>query len=73
LVVLRPGGLALCALAASIGSRLALARRFRQPIWSALLHPAGVVALLAIQWSALIRAARGRPSVWRGRAYPRAG
>jgi len=23
-----------------------------------------------IQWAALIRARRGRPSVWRGRAYP---
>ncbi len=55
---------------AGMGTRLLLAARFRQSLAGALLHPVGVVVMLAIQWTALVRAARGRPSVWRGRAYP---
>ncbi len=43
--------------------------RFRQSIGSALLHPFGVIALLAIQWFALARSLAGRPSVWKGRSY----
>ncbi|MBV9785584.1 MAG: glycosyltransferase [Acidisphaera sp.] len=58
------------ALGASLGARLLLALRFRQPVLSALLHPAGVATLLALQWTALARAMRGRPAIWRGRAYP---
>ncbi len=54
----------------SLATRLILAWRFRQPIISALLHPVGVAALLALQWAALLRAASGRPATWRGRAYP---
>ncbi|HUF57306.1 MAG TPA: hypothetical protein VMM55_12180 [Thermohalobaculum sp.] len=53
--------------------RLALALRFGQPAGPALLHPLGIAALLAIQWSALARAWRGQPSTWRGRAYPTGG
>ncbi|HYD69082.1 glycosyltransferase [Azospirillum sp.] len=58
------------AAAAGLCLRLMLAVRFRQPLSSALLHPAGVAVLLAIQWSALLHACRGRPALWRGRAYP---
>jgi hypothetical protein len=43
---------------------------FRQPWGSALLHPIGVLALLAIQWLALGRQLLGRPMQWKGRAYP---
>jgi len=43
--------------------------RFRQPLGSALLHPLGVVALLAIQWNALVRQLAGKPSEWKGRSY----
>jgi hypothetical protein len=43
--------------------------RFRQPAGSALLHPLGVMALLAIQWAALLRQWRGKPSEWKGRQY----
>ncbi len=50
-------------------NRLALALRFRQSAVGALLHPLGIVGLLALQWSALIGQRRGRPAVWRGRAY----
>ncbi len=70
LLVLRPTVPVALAAAASVGLRLILAVRFRQPFASALLHPFGIMALLVVQWSALLRAARGRPATWRGRAYP---
>ena len=69
LLVAAPGTAAVMAAVLAIGFRLILARRFRQPELSALLHPVGVLALLAVQWAALLRAARGRPSTWRGREY----
>ena len=69
LMLVSPGAVAGLALAASIGLRLVLAARFRQPWVAALLHPVGVAALLLLQWWALLRAARGRPATWRGRAY----
>jgi hypothetical protein len=43
---------------------------FRQPVASALLHPAGITVLLFIQWLALFRSWFGRPAEWKGRAYP---
>lgn len=46
------------------------ARRFRQPLDGALLHPLGIVVFLLIQWYALARQLLGRPSGWKGRAYP---
>ena len=70
LLTLSPGPLAAAALACGIGLRLVLAWRFRQPVLSAVLHPLGVAALLLVQWASLLRALRGRPSTWRGRAYP---
>ena len=72
LFLLSPGPATAAATAAGIGLRLVLAARFRQPLLGALLHPVGVAALLVVQWAALLRAARGRPSTWRGRAYPAA-
>ncbi len=73
LVALAPGPLSIAALGLAIGSRLLLAARFGQPVWSALLHPLGVAVLLIVQWWALAGAALGRPAVWRGRAYARDG
>ena len=70
LLVVAPGLLSVSSVAASIGLRLVLAWRLRQPIVSALLHPLGVAALLVVQWAALIRSALGVPATWRGRAYP---
>jgi hypothetical protein len=64
-----PSWAAAVALACGIGFRLILAARFHQPIVSALLHPVGVAALLILQWVALLRAATGRKTTWRGRAY----
>ncbi len=70
LMLTAPSTAVLLALVLSTGLRLILAERFRQPVVSALLHPVGVVALLVVQWAALLRVARGRPATWRGRAYP---
>ncbi len=61
---------AMAALVLGIGLRLLLAARFRQPEVSAVLHPIGILALLVIQWAALLRRLGGKPSLWRGRAYP---
>jgi hypothetical protein len=70
LMVIAPGPVGAAALACGIGLRLMLAWRFRQPVLSAILHPLGVAAFLVVQWASLLRALRGRPSTWRGRAYP---
>jgi len=58
---------ATCALV--LGTRVALALRFGSPLGSALLHPLGVVALLAIQWEARLRSLAGLTDSWKGRAY----
>jgi hypothetical protein len=50
--------------------RAIAAWRFSQPLGGALLHPIGVLALLAIQWNALAGKIAGKPSVWKGRRYP---
>jgi glycosyltransferase involved in cell wall biosynthesis len=50
--------------------RLISVGRFRQPLIGAILHPLGVLLLLAIQWQALIRQKLGKPAAWRGRSYP---
>ena len=57
---------ALAAVGLSFGLRFALAVRFRQSMLGVLLHPVGVVALLAIQWRAVL----GRPVGWKGRERP---
>jgi hypothetical protein len=64
-------GLTLAVVAAAMAylPRLFGARLFRQPLGGALLHPLGVLTLLAIQWHALVRHLAGRPSVWKGRSY----
>jgi cellulose synthase/poly-beta-1,6-N-acetylglucosamine synthase-like glycosyltransferase len=49
--------------------RILAVSRFRQPLRSALLHPVGMVLLLALQWYALVRQMCGRPVGWRGRNY----
>jgi hypothetical protein len=54
---------------ASVLPRLLAARRFKQPVISALLHPLGTTLLLIIQWYALLRQIFGRPVAWRSRTY----
>lgn len=70
LLATQPGVVAGIAATCGIVLRLVLARRFRQPVVSAVLHPLGVAGVLVVQWSSLARALRGRPATWRGRAYP---
>jgi hypothetical protein len=43
--------------------------RFRQAPLGALLHPVGILLLLAIQWYALARRLRGCPATWKDRSY----
>jgi len=64
-------GLTLAAFATAMACvpRLIATHKFRQPLGATLLHPLGVLALLAIQWHALVRHLAGKPSVWKGRAY----
>jgi hypothetical protein len=67
--LLLPGRLAWAACCCAWGLRAMLAWRFRQSWLSVMLHPVGMVALLGLQWVALLRAASGVKATWRGRAY----
>jgi len=69
LLLTAPSFPAALALACGIALRLLLAQRFKQPVISALLHPAGVSALLLVQWWSLARSRLGGKATWRGRAY----
>ena len=56
------------AVVASYLPRLLAVWRFRQPVMSAVLHPLGILMLLAVQWYALVRQVFGRPVGWRARS-----
>ncbi len=58
---------AAAALLLGLGARILLARRFRQTLLGAVLHPFGVALLVAIQWYAVLRRAARRPVAWKGR------
>ncbi len=59
----------LLSLAASFLPRLYSVWKYRQPLFSALLHPLGVGVLLILQWYALLRKLSGQPVRWKERAY----
>lgn len=61
--------LAALSIAAVLATRLALALRFRHPLWSVLLHPLGECVLLALGVSSWWRCRSGRGVVWKGRRY----
>ncbi len=69
--LLSPAGILFAGTASviSLAPRLVSVWLFRQPFGSALLHPLGVLALLGIQWLALLRQFAGKPSEWKGRKY----
>jgi hypothetical protein len=71
LLQMTSGGVAMTVAAVVLAflPRLIAVVRFRQPLGGALLHPIGVLALLAIQWFALARQLAGKPAVWKGRSY----
>lgn len=54
----------------SLLPRLACAARYRQSWLGAVLHPVGVLLMLAIQWYATARKWVGKPVGWKGRAHP---
>ncbi|MBL9166389.1 MAG: glycosyltransferase [Verrucomicrobiales bacterium] len=62
-------GAALTAIALAMVPRLLSVRRYHQSLVGALLHPVGILALLLIQWFALVQYALGRPATWKGRSY----
>ncbi len=43
--------------------------KFRESLLAAILHPLGVLGLLVIQWSSLLRLLARRPVRWKGRSY----
>ena len=54
---------------ASLLPRFISVVRFRQSLLGAILHPLGVSALLAIQWSGFILSLAKCPVQWKGRSY----
>jgi hypothetical protein len=52
-----------------LAARLGQAIRCREPLAAVPLHPFSVLALLVIQWSALVRQRLGIETDWRGRTY----
>ncbi|HTZ59114.1 MAG TPA: glycosyltransferase family 2 protein [Acidobacteriaceae bacterium] len=65
----RASSLILTALAASFFPRFFSVWKYRQSLFSALLHPLGVTVLLVLQWLALLRKLAGQPVTWKERAY----
>ena len=59
----------IAAVAGACLPRLLATCRFRQPLRSALLHPVGILTLLAIQWYALLRKSLGGTVRWKQRSY----
>jgi hypothetical protein len=57
------------ALALAYLPRVIAVQRFHQSRLGALLHPFGIVTLLALQWNALVRKTLGRPATWKQRTY----
>ncbi len=53
----------------SLSARLLQAAAAREPAGAVPLHPLAVLATLAIQWTALVRAWLGWQTAWRGRSY----
>ncbi len=70
LAVKTNGGVFLSAAAACVlATRFALVLRFRQPLWSPLVHPLGEAVLLALGVSSWLRCRTGRGVEWKGRSY----
>jgi len=59
--------LAAAATAMVFVTRLVLAWKFEQSLLGALLHPVGIVIVIAVQWFALVRESLGHPLAWKGR------
>lgn len=64
-----PLAITLAASVLTLLPRFIAMRKFQQPLIGVLLHPLGVLVLLAIQWYAFFRRASGRPARWKTRSY----
>jgi hypothetical protein len=64
--------IALLAVGSIFVSRLAFARRFRQPLWIAAAHPIAVLLMTCVQWHSLFISLTGRRE-WKGRTQSRGG
>jgi chlorobactene glucosyltransferase len=53
--------------------RFMIAARFRQPLWSALLHALSQVMLLLIAFNSFRLSVFGKGPEWKGRSYPLSG
>lgn len=69
LLAIAPGPASYLAAVCALAPRVVAVSRFRQSLPGALLHPVGIVLLLAIQWTALLRELLKLPSTWKGRSY----
>ena len=69
LLAVWPQSMLLAAACLAYLPRLSCAVQFRQSWLGALLHPAGVALLVAIQWYAIWRLVIGRPIGWKGRTH----
>jgi hypothetical protein len=56
-----------CACVCAFATRFAVARRFRNHAIGVVLHPVAILALLAVQWYAIVRVIIGKPVGWKGR------
>jgi hypothetical protein len=61
---------AIAAIVMGLVPRLVTAVTARESWLGAILHPVGILILIAVQWTGLIRHYRGQPQQWKGRAYP---
>ena len=65
--------LPLAQIAVALLIRLIIAMKFRQPLWSALLHALSQVMLLLIALNSFRLSAFGKGPEWKGRSYPLSG
>jgi chlorobactene glucosyltransferase len=65
--------LPLAQIAVALVIRLIIALKFRQPLWSALLHAFSQVMLLLIAFNSFRRSVFGKGPEWKGRSYPLSG
>ena len=69
LVLVAPSWVSAAALAAMLATRLLLARRFRHPLWTVLLHPVAEAVLFGIALASWWRCRSGRGVEWKDRRY----
>jgi chlorobactene glucosyltransferase len=67
--LLAPSWVAAAALAAMLTARVLLARRFRHPVWTVLLHPLAEAVLFGIALASWGRCRSGRGVEWKDRRY----